>query len=283
MPNRPQIIQPLDIQIPRAVTPTTTRQLDLDADTQSDIITWTPTPRRGKCPVQLKVASAVLPELGFADQVPDAARIGVQSQAALSAPAPDAPTRRERALPGLARPGWPGQAGALQSTQPASRSRPDRAGGLDPGQHLVEVLEGPDRALRPPGKRLAGLLDCSHVQSSFCLGSRPGWTGCDQRAGPRRKRLSPGRRNVCHLAHTTGRNPAATLSQRQRATVSSRLLGSSCPAGLSPMGDKMHDPFPLSSENSDSEEQTAGMTPENVPERPQLPLRWPACEPEDRQ
>jgi hypothetical protein len=45
----------------------------------------------------------------------------------------------------------------------------------------------------------------------------------------------------------------------------------------------MLDPFPLSSENSDSEEQTAGMTPENVPERPQLPLLWPACEPEDRQ
>ena len=47
------------------------------------------------------------------------------------------------------------------------------AGRLDPGQHLVEVLEGPDRALRPPGKRLAG-LSCSHVQSSFCLGNRPG-------------------------------------------------------------------------------------------------------------
>jgi hypothetical protein len=45
----------------------------------------------------------------------------------------------------------------------------------------------------------------------------------------------------------------------------------------------MHGPFPLSSENSDSEEQTAGMTSENVPERPQLPLRWPAGEPEDRQ
>lgn len=45
----------------------------------------------------------------------------------------------------------------------------------------------------------------------------------------------------------------------------------------------MHDPFPLSSENSDSVEQTAGMTPENVPERQQLPPRWPAGEPEDRQ
>jgi hypothetical protein len=32
------------------------RKVDLDADTRSDMITWTPTPRRGKCPVQPKVA-----------------------------------------------------------------------------------------------------------------------------------------------------------------------------------------------------------------------------------
>jgi hypothetical protein len=113
---------------------------------------------------------------------------------------------------------------------PARLTRGRRGGariglaGSDPGQHLVEVLEGPDRALRPPGNRLAGLLDCSHVQSSSCLGSRPGWTGCDQRAGPRRKRLSPGRRNVCHLADTTGMNPAATGSQRQRATAFKQAL-----------------------------------------------------------
>jgi hypothetical protein len=45
----------------------------------------------------------------------------------------------------------------------------------------------------------------------------------------------------------------------------------------------MHDPFPLSSENSDSEEQTSGMTPENVPERPQPSLRWPQASLEGRQ
>ena len=35
----------------------------------------------------------------------------------------------------------------------------------------------------------------------------------------------------------------------------------------------MHDPFPLSSENSDSEEQTAGMTPENIAESELIPAR----------
>jgi Helix-turn-helix domain len=62
-------------------------------------------------------------------------------------------------------------ANARPVTRGASRSRPDRAGRSDPGQHRVPVLEGPDHALRPPGNRLAGLLGCSHVQSSFCLGS----------------------------------------------------------------------------------------------------------------
>jgi hypothetical protein len=62
-------------------------------------------------------------------------------------------------------------------------------------------------------RRVTGLPGCwvavmfNHL---FYLGSRLGLTGCDQRAGPRRKRLSPGRRNVCHLADTTGMNPAAT-------------------------------------------------------------------------
>ena len=50
---------------------TTTRQLDLDADTRSDIITWTPTPRRvkdtkGRCPVRLKVARKLTIVAGLA-------------------------------------------------------------------------------------------------------------------------------------------------------------------------------------------------------------------------
>ena len=79
-----------------------------------------------------------------------------------------------------------------------SRSRLDRAGRSDPGQHRVPVLEGPDHALRPPGNRLAGLLGCSHLQSSFCLVAdrdRPAATSVPDCAA-----------NVCHLADRTGVN-----------------------------------------------------------------------------
>jgi hypothetical protein len=94
-------------------------------------------------------------------------------------------------------------------------SRLHRARRSDPGQCLVPALEGADRALRPPGNRLAGLLCCSHVQSSFCPCSPPALTGCDQRAEPRRKRLSPGRHNghepVSELVATTTCNSFPTV------------------------------------------------------------------------
>jgi hypothetical protein len=54
-----------------------------------------------------------------------------------------------------------------------------RAGHRFPGaeQFVVQVPDGADRGPRPPGKRVAGLLDGGHGQSPFCLGRRPGLTG----------------------------------------------------------------------------------------------------------
>jgi len=77
------------------------------------------------------------------------------------------------------------------------------------------MADGADRP-RPPANRLARLLGCSHLQSPLCLGSRPGWTSCDQRARPRRKRPSPSRHN--------GRKPGDSL------VTMATCNGSTCPA-----------------------------------------------------
>ena len=102
------------------------------------------------------------------------------------------------------------------------RPLPDRAGGSDPGQHLVPVLEGLDHALRPPGNRLAGLLGCRHGQSSFCLGSRPAWTGCDPSVRDRAAHVCqvPDRRSVIQPTRRASNRRQPSRGDFHRATVS---------------------------------------------------------------